>query len=297
MRAAWTEQVLQPGFLAGLDRLSLAWRRAGREETCTSSGGTLRTSGLEWAGQRPYQPGDDPRYLDWYLLARTDRPFVRRFIANRANRIDILIDRSRSMTVGRPPKSDLACALGFVMGYIALSNGVRVSAMTYADRLLPGLPAGRGPSHQARLLDYLADLRFEGTTRLAACLNAFTVQATEIGQVLVISDLLDERVEAALHALRARGFEVFVLRLRADDDEDPGSASEALEVIDVETGKRRRVWLDSENARIYRRERQQELEHLSGFCAQSGITFVNVDTWRDLSELVFREIPRAGMLN
>ena len=70
-----------------------------------------------------YQPGDDLRYLDWQYLARIGQPYIRRFAAERSGRLDILIDRSRSMSIGVPSKADVACALAFVFGQVALSAG------------------------------------------------------------------------------------------------------------------------------------------------------------------------------
>ena len=203
---AWATAVCDPGFLGALDRLVIPRRRTAREETGGAQGHAPRASGLDWVGHRAYQPGDDLRYLDWHLYARIGRPYVRRFVAERSERIDILIDRSRSMTVGRPSKADLACSLAFVFGYVALAAGERVGATCFGGQPLCSLPAGRGPTHRGRLLEFLASAPTAAETRFGRCLVAFASRASEVGQVIVISDLLDESVESGLTALRERGF-------------------------------------------------------------------------------------------
>src|SRR5436190_23367408 len=55
---------------------------------------------VEFTEYRPYSPGDDPRYLDWRLYARTDRYFIKKFEDETNLRCHLLVDHSRSMTYG-----------------------------------------------------------------------------------------------------------------------------------------------------------------------------------------------------
>jgi uncharacterized protein (DUF58 family) len=245
-------------------------------------------------GHRRYQPGDDLRYLDWHLLARIGRPYVRQFLSQRSERLDILVDKSRSMSLGRPPKTDVACALAFVFGYLASSAGGRVGATCFAQDVLARLPAGRGPAHQARLLRFLADVPVQGMTSIARSLRAFAGRATEVGRLVVISDLLDDETYAGLTSVRDRGFDVTVLRVRAACDEEPDLPDGAVCVMDAETGARQFVTLGAEHAIRYRRERRIERESSARFCDRAGIAFATVGTWQSLPDLVFRELRQAG---
>src|SRR5256712_10867610 len=67
------------GFLSGLHR------------------SPFRGFSVEFTEHRPYQPGDEPRYLDWKILARSDRLFVKQFEEETNLRAMILVDSSRSM--------------------------------------------------------------------------------------------------------------------------------------------------------------------------------------------------------
>ena len=58
---------------------------------------------VEFTEYRQYTPGDDPRYLDWRLYARTDRDYVKKFEDETNLRCHLLVDSSRSMTFGSLP--------------------------------------------------------------------------------------------------------------------------------------------------------------------------------------------------
>jgi uncharacterized protein (DUF58 family) len=245
---------------------------------------------------RPYEPGDDLRYLDWSLLARIGRPFVRRFFAERPERLDLLVDASRSMTLGRPPKVDVACAIAFVFGYLSLTAGERVGATFFAERLLTTLPARRGSAHLSRLLEFLVDLPSGATTNSGSCLGAFAAHTREVGRVILISDLLDGTVESGLASLRRRGFEVSVVRLRSAEDDDPGRIEGSVRVLDIETGARRLLDLTRKDRERYRELRRLEWERTSGLCGQAGISIARLESWKKLPELIFRDLPRWGFL-
>ena len=55
---------------------------------------------VEFTEYRQYTPGDDPRYLDWRVFARSDRYFIKKFEDETNLRCHLLVDNSRSMTYG-----------------------------------------------------------------------------------------------------------------------------------------------------------------------------------------------------
>jgi uncharacterized protein (DUF58 family) len=231
------------------------------------------------------------------IAARFDRPFVRRFHADGAERLDLLIDRSRSLTVGSPVKGDTACALAFALGYVALAIGGRVACVLFAERVLARLPAGKGPAHRARLFDFLRRAPYGARTGLGPALAAFAASAREIGRVVVVSDLLDPDAERGLACLRRRGFEVGVVRLRSVDDEDPRLAPGSWQIEDVETGERAWVRLGPNDIERYRSVRQAEVSRLAAFCSSLRIALAPVDAGRPLDQLVFGDLRRSGLVD
>jgi len=297
MRSAWTQEVLEPGFLKGLDQLVLARRRSRRGAYGASPSATARASGLDWADHRPYEAGDDLRYIDWHLYARIGKPYVRRFLSERAERLDLLVDASRSMTIGAPEKGSVACALAFVFAYVALSAGERVGAHFFGDRILASLPAHRGPVQVAQLIGFLRKAPCGVGTDVGASLSEFAAGAKEVGRAVVISDLLDPAFAVGLSALRRRGFEVGAVRLRSSADEAPDLPDGGAVVIDIETGARRRIVFSADTRERYRHLRHDESEKTAALCAQAGICLARLGTQGSLADLVFCDLRRSGLLD
>src|SRR5256714_14905200 len=74
---------------------------------------------VEFTEYRQYSPGDDPRYLDWKLFARSDRYYLKRFEDETNLRCHLIVDFSRSMSYGSIgyPKVDYARTLAATLAY------------------------------------------------------------------------------------------------------------------------------------------------------------------------------------
>src|ERR1044071_6351228 len=74
---------------------------------------------VEFTEYRPYAPGDDLRYLDWRLVARTDRDYIKKFEDETNLRCQLLVDQSRSMSFGSGSFTtlDYARTLAATLGY------------------------------------------------------------------------------------------------------------------------------------------------------------------------------------
>src|SRR6476659_4596863 len=74
---------------------------------------------VEFTEYRQYTPGDDPRYLDWRVFARSDRYFIKKFEDETNLRCHLLADNSRSMAFGSLgfSKASYAATLAATIGY------------------------------------------------------------------------------------------------------------------------------------------------------------------------------------
>jgi len=128
-----------------LDRLSI--RTA--SSASPSAAATLRQAaaaghGLDFHDFRRYQPGDDPRRIDWTIAARHRQLVVRQFRAEGHVRVHLLVDVSRSMTLGRPSKLESSAKIAAALGYatvreLGLREGVRLGnvAGAYVAQRVP----------------------------------------------------------------------------------------------------------------------------------------------------------------
>jgi len=105
----------------------------------------FRGRGLELEGSRPYQPGDEPRHIDWRATARSGRPVTKLFREERESRLLILLDRGPAMhfgTAGRP-KSALAARCAALLAFAAADAGEPVAALLAEPGGLRRFPPAR----------------------------------------------------------------------------------------------------------------------------------------------------------
>src|SRR5437660_5779295 len=109
---------------------------------------------VEFSEYRQYSPGDDPRYLDWRLYARTDRYFIKKFEDETNLRCHLLVDHSRSMTYGSLAytKAQYANTLAATLAYFLYLQGDAVGLLTFDEQIREYLPARHRTGHLRHLM-------------------------------------------------------------------------------------------------------------------------------------------------
>jgi uncharacterized protein (DUF58 family) len=205
---------------------------------------------VEFSEYRQYTPGDDPRYLDWRLFARTDRYYVKRFEDETNLRCHIVLDTSRSMNYRSLDysKSEYARTAAATIAYFLTLQRDAVGLLTFEDRITDYLPPRHRPGHLRRLLAML-DREPEGrATDLAGPLEEIAATVKKRGLIILISDLLApaDALRSRLGYLRSRGHEVIVLRILDPAELTFTFATPAM-FKDLETG--RELYIDPAAAR------------------------------------------------
>src|SRR5205823_1898744 len=160
------QQLLDPQFLARLEQLELVSRKIFLGRMKGERRSKRKGQSVEFADYRNYVVGDDLRFLDWNLLARLDKLFIRLFLEEEDLHFFILIDNSLSMDFGTPSKLHYAKQVAAALGFIGLVNMDRVVIEAFNDRLIQSMPAARGRRSLWRLLDFLANVEPAGPSRL-----------------------------------------------------------------------------------------------------------------------------------
>ncbi|MFN0132515.1 MAG: DUF58 domain-containing protein [Phycisphaerales bacterium] len=132
------DDLLGPGLAARLDRLDILSRRVFSGKLPGERRSRRRGSSVEFDDYRDYLPGDDLRRLDWNVLARLDRVFVKLFREDEDQSLHLVIDASGSMDAGTPSKLVASLRLALAIGYVGLVNQTRVLASVIGA---PGRPA------------------------------------------------------------------------------------------------------------------------------------------------------------
>ncbi len=248
---------------------------------------------VEFTEYRPYTPGDDLRYLDWRVLARSDRHFVKRFEDETNLRCHLLVDQSRSMAFGSLPfpKADYAATLAASLAWFLYLQGDAVGLLTFHETVGDYLPPRHRPGHLRRLL-FLLDRPAAGRgTDLTAPLARAAELLRKRGLVIVLSDFLAplDRLDRALLELAARGHEVVLFQILDPAETDFAFARPAV-FEDLESG--RTLQLDPAPARAdYQRRLAAHTAALRESCRRLGIGFTRLETRQPL-ELALLEFLR-----
>src|SRR5690242_19781436 len=180
-------------FLRKLERLHLiakrlSWAGAKGEHAVSRKGFSL-----EFSDYRRYQRGDDLRYIDWNVYRRLERLLLKVFTAEEEMNIYLLVDASRSMAEGDPPKLDYAKKVAAALGYIGLKNLDKVGGAGFSEDLIAPLSLGRGKKQILAFFNFLTALAGRGETGLDHSMRSFSKLFPRSGLVIVLSDLFDPR--------------------------------------------------------------------------------------------------------
>ncbi len=149
-------------FLKKLEYLSLVSRRVFRGQLLAQRRTMQLGGGIEFADHREYTPGDDFRYLDWNVYARHGELLLKRFQEEEDLHVYLLLDCSRSMSFGDPPKFDYVRQVGAALAYIALADLDRVAVVAFAGEVVADFPLTRGKARILSLLKFLENLEPQG---------------------------------------------------------------------------------------------------------------------------------------
>ena len=230
---------------------------------------------VEFTEYRQYTAGDDLRYLDWKLYARSDRYYIKRFEDETNLRCHLLVDLSRSMDYGSGSytKADYARTLAATFAYFLTQQRDAVGLMTFNETIDESIPARFRSGHFRSLMVALERQTTGAATNLAAPLDRAAEQLTRRGLVVLLSDLLSDtaELESQLGLLRARKHEVLLFQL-LDPAELTFDFDEPALFHDIETG--REVYVDPQTARDeYLRKLHRHINHIRGCCDRQGVTF------------------------
>jgi uncharacterized protein (DUF58 family) len=244
---------------------------------------------VEFTEYRQYVPGDDLRFLDWRLFARSDRFYLKRFEDETNLRCYLLVDLSRSMGYGSRDydKASYAKTAAATIAYFLSLQRDAVGLVTFDTAIQEYLPARFRPGHFHRLLVGLERWPAGTGTDLAAPLEQIARTARKRGMVVLLSDLLApiETLEKQLGYLRSQGHEVVVLRV-LDPAEVEFPFQQAAMFHDVETG--RELYVDPELVRErYRQKFAAHAQVLKTTCQRLGVNLYDLATDRPLELALF----------
>ena len=250
----WRAKVVVEGFWSGLHR------------------SPFHGFSVEFTEYRSYAHGDDLRYLDWKLLARSDRHYIKKFEDETNLKCMICLDRSKSMLYAESglSKEDYANTLAATLATFLQKQGDAVGMLSFDESIQQYIPPRHRPGHLRQLIGAMEKPAGGGSTQLSDPMDRMMNLMRKRGLIIMISDFLApiDSLATQLSTLRAYGHEVQVFQI-LDPTERYFNFNKAIQFEDHETGQA--IYVDPERSRqTYLEALESHLDQIKTSCQQAG---------------------------
>ncbi|HWO01823.1 MAG TPA: DUF58 domain-containing protein [Blastocatellia bacterium] len=250
----------------------------------------------DFAEHRQYMPGDDLRHLDWKLLARTDRLYIKKYQGDTNAQIHLLVDASASMgySSGEVSKLQYAQYLAASLAFLGVRQHDSVGLGAFNEQMVEHVPPSSRSGHLRTVLGVLERLTPGRGTALSDQLHRMAELLTRRGIIVLISDLYDEprSVMEGLEHLRFRGNDVIVFQVM-DRQELDFEFVEPVVLEDSETEEQLHVLPDVVRDE-YLRAMQAHIEALKDGAARNRIDYELLRTDEPLDAALFSYLGRRS---
>lgn len=291
-------RLLDPHFVSKLTRLDLTARLVVEGFLTGLHRSPYHGFSVEFAEHRQYMPGDPLRHLDWRVLAKSDRKYIKQYEEETNLRAMLLVDTSASMGYGSHSvtKLDYARQLAAALAYLMLRQNDAVGMFAFATGRAELIPPRSTLGHARPLLLLLERLTPGGTTDFASSLHSLAERMNRRGLVVLISDLLDdpERIAQAIHHFRHKKHEVLVFHV-LDPQEVAFDFEREAVYVDLETGER--VTTRPQELRPdYRARVNAWRDQIRQFCVEKRADYVPLTTDQPFDRALLEYLSKRARL-
>jgi uncharacterized protein (DUF58 family) len=216
-------RLLEPAVVERLNQLSLSARRVVEGNTAGLHRSPLKGASIEFRQHRAYTPGDEPRRLDWRVLGRTDRPYIKEYDEETNLRCILMLDRSGSMGYGGrgATKFDYASRLVASLAYLMLARTESVGLAVYGAKVDPWLAPHAVSTQLSHVIDVLERAAPKGKSNPQRAMRDVADRLGRRALVIVVSDFLTPvaEIHAGLARLHHDRHELILLQVLDADEE------------------------------------------------------------------------------
>ena len=194
----------------------------------------------EFAEYRNYAEGDDPRFIDWNVFARSERMVVKRFLGETNSHLMLLLDASASMGFGGPPVSKLRYGqyLAASLAFLASRQHDAVGCMIFDEEVRDYRAPSSRTGKLQNVLHCIDSAQARTGTKFDKPFDKFREQVNRRGMIAVISDFYCD-IDTLLDGVRPlawQGQDVVLFQVLDDQELDPEFRANVL-LEDLETGE------------------------------------------------------------
>src|SRR3954469_25214501 len=221
---SFVTRYLEPALVERLNHLQVSARSVVEGATTGAHRSPLKGASVEFRQHRFYTPGDEPRRLDWRVLGRTDRPYIKEYDEETNLRCVLMLDCSGSMGYGEGKKSgtkfDYAASLAVSLAYLMLGQTESVGLCLFQKKINGWLAPHTGTGQLSRVVEAIEKVAPKGESALAGAVHETAERLDRRALVVLISDFMTpaNQFREGLAHLRHDRHEVIALRVLDRDE-------------------------------------------------------------------------------
>ncbi len=297
-QAATPARFLDPELLARIGSLELLARAVVEGFMSGLHRSPYTGFSTEFTEYRQYNPGDDLRYLDWRLLGRTDRYFIKKYRADTNTQCHILIDTSASMNYSHTTsvtKFQYAQFLAASLAFLLNRQQDAVGLLAFAEKVHTHVPARNRTGHMRTIFGTLSMMEAGGETHLAKSLHQLAEILTRRGIVILISDFYDQpdRLKEAFQHLRFKGHDMIAFHVLDQNELDFDFTDPVLLLEDAETQEQMPVLPDVVMSG-YRERMRRHVEEMRACATANHVDYEMLTTKQPLDFALFSFLSRRA---
>jgi uncharacterized protein (DUF58 family) len=252
----------------------------------------------EFTEYRQYNQGDDLRYLDWRLLGRTDRYFIKKYRADTNTQCHLLVDTSASMKYASGTsisKMQYAQFLAASIAYLLNRQQDSVGLVAFDRKVHTHVPARNRTGHMRTIFGHLSQLQAGEETNLADSLHQLAEILTRRGIVVIISDFYDDpdRLKEAFQHLRFKGHDLVAFHVLDQNELDFRFDDPVLLLEDAETQEQMPVLPDIV-MNGYRERVRRHVDEMRQCAASNNVDYEMMTTKQPLDYALFSFLSRRS---
>lgn len=284
------EVLIDRRFLERLERLTIHWMKSFPGLVGGHSASRIAGPGQEFLDHRIFHHGDDLRAVNWRAFLRLEKLFLKMFRVEPRVPVRLLLDVSRSMSLGDPPKFDYARRLAAALSYVAMVRLDTISIHPFHSCLGEVFLCSGGRHRFGPVANYLEQLAATGETDFFQVARQFSMRYAQRGLAIVISDFLGGgEVDKPLQYLAEFGHELLLLHVWSPEDREPPWSGE-LTLHDAETGEHIEIDFDSESRDSYIAAFDEYAAQLQKLAYRHGGRYVGLETSVPVEDAIFGPI-------
>ncbi len=254
---------------------------------------------IEFSEHRPYTFGDEIKFIDWKLLAKTDKLYIKQFEEETNLKSYILFDKSSSMNFGSDDitKFEYAKNICACLSYLMIKQQDAVGLTTFDKKIKTSIPPKSKTSHLNYLLKVLNNTKIEGETKISTILHSLAESIKKRGLIILISDLIDnpKDVLSGLRHFRHKGHEVMIFHI-IDDKEINFDFNSPINFIDLEDQKM--IKTDPRQIKVdYKESFDKFCQEYKEECNKNNVDYIPINTSSSIDKTLIQYLIKRAKLS